>query len=75
MSGRSQKYRARVGPQHDAPDMIVPMMPPMSPVLVFVSIDRFQNRELLCQNPMIKRGNPNIMIIESVISVYVWNFP
>lgn len=76
MSGRSQKYAARVAPQQDAQDMIVPMIPPMMPLPVLVSItDFFQNLLLLYQKATRKSGKNKIVIPERAISMPVWTFP
>ncbi len=43
MSGKSPNDAARVAPQHDAPEMIVPIIPPTIPVLALPPIsERFQ---------------------------------
>jgi len=66
---------ASVAPQHDAPDMIVQTIQLTIPAPVLVFIDFFQKSILLYQNAIRKSGNPKIITIESVTSVYVWSLP
>jgi hypothetical protein len=48
MSGIRPKYKAKVHPQQDAPEIIVQMMPPDAPILFFHHIvSRTQNNNHL----------------------------
>jgi hypothetical protein len=74
--GRNPKYAASVSPQHEHPDMMVPIVPPIIPIPVFWFIFSQGERSFArTKSAKRKSGNPKIIRSERNMSNDVVRYP